>query len=292
MNMSKTYLGKIFRRTEIPTPRTLLLTDSAKVCGRGLLYALVNSHLGSSTDVLYLTTCLSPQEIRRFVKEEASGKLEFYNGAKDPCGWDSDAPEVSLQLPLQEILRHKTTAAGGGKVAIVVDRLEDVNYHQESSQLVRSLHMLSAGDNVEQVIVYCGRDVVPESMLAALCHIAAATVHLLPTSPCSCRLVLRKPSGKVIKAHEEFTLTPDLQVQDVQPAKSIRTQHVSESSETDVILAAQTTFSLALTEDQRIAKNSLLLPHTRVQTQGGHIHYTPDDVDDWDDDDPDDDLDI
>lgn len=32
----------------------------------------------------------------------------------------------------------------------------------------------------------------------------------------------------------------------------------------------------------------------RVQQAGvgGQIHYTPDDVDDWDDDDPDDDLDI
>lgn len=30
----------------------------------------------------------------------------------------------------------------------------------------------------------------------------------------------------------------------------------------------------------------------RIQSTGGQIHYTPDDVDDWDDDDPDDDLDI
>lgn len=30
----------------------------------------------------------------------------------------------------------------------------------------------------------------------------------------------------------------------------------------------------------------------RIQSSGGQIHYTPDDVDDWDDDDPDDDLDI
>ncbi|KAJ1969309.1 hypothetical protein H4R35_006176 [Dimargaris xerosporica] len=54
-------------------------------------------------------------------------------------------------------------------------------------------------------------------------------------------------------------------------------------------------FNLALTEEQRAAKNSLVLPHEAVQhTQGssGAIYYQPDDGDDFDEEDPDDDLDI
>lgn len=62
--------------------------------------------------------------------------------------------------------------------------------------------------------------------------------------------------------HEEFTLTPDLQVQ-VRKAQSQTTSPSTTDPETDAILAAQTTFNLALTDDQRRAKNNLLLPHTR-----------------------------
>lgn len=62
--------------------------------------------------------------------------------------------------------------------------------------------------------------------------------------------------------HEEFTLTPDLQVQ-VRKAQSQTTLPSASDPETDAILAAQTTFNLALTDDQRRAKNNLLLPHTR-----------------------------
>lgn len=38
--------------------------------------------------------------------------------------------------------------------------------------------------------------------------------------------------------------------------------------------------------------NLTALLYYRAQSLGGQILYTPDDVDDWDEDDPDDDLDI
>nr|XP_045617159.1 elongator complex protein 5-like isoform X1 [Procambarus clarkii]XP_045617160.1 elongator complex protein 5-like isoform X1 [Procambarus clarkii] len=292
--MSKTNVGKIFRKTEIPAPRTLLLTDTSEVCGRGLLYALVNSHLRSAISVLYLSTSLPCEEIKQFMKEESSAKIEFLDVASDPCGWDNDKPEISLQQPLHEIFRNRHIGIGGGKqrVALVIDKLEDVTRHQDSLDVIRSLHLLSGGDNIEQLILYCGRDIMPESTLSAVCHITAAVVHVLPTNPCSCRIILRKPSGKIIKVHEEFSLTQDLQVQDIHLTKSKEASCSLESANAVAILAAQTTFNLSLTDDQRVAKNNLLLPHTRIQSQGGEIHYTPDDVDDWDEEDPDDDLNI
>ncbi|XP_071541026.1 elongator complex protein 5 [Panulirus ornatus] len=293
--MSKSALGRIIKRTEVPIPRMVLMTDTAEVCGRGLLYALVRSHLCCGTDVFYLTTSHSPGYIKDFVKDEDTpGKVEFLDGASDPCGWDENKTALSLNEPLHDIFKNRYSSAAirKGKATFVVDRLEDVTHHQDSSQLVRGLHALSAEDYVEQLIVFCGRDIVAESMLSAVCHIARATVHLMPTKPCSCRVVLRKPSGKVIKAHEEFSLTSELQVQDIHPVHVKEVPCVAESSDTDAILAAQTTFNLSLTDDQRIEKNKLLLPHTRVQSLGGQILYTPDDADDWDEDDPDDDLDI
>ncbi|KAK4294374.1 hypothetical protein Pmani_032996 [Petrolisthes manimaculis] len=296
--MAKTLLGKLFRVTEVPTPQSFLLTDTVEVCGRGLLYSLVNAHLRLDTDVLYLTTTHSTQDIKsHFMQEGTPGKLIVYDGSKDPCGWDGGEGGVLLNQPLPEIFSDRLTSGGteDKKVVVVIDRYEHILCSQESLHLIRGLHTLIAKEAVEQVIVYCGRDTVEENTLTALAHIAAVTTHLLPSHPLTCKVVLRKPSGKVIKTHEEFTLTKELQVQDVRPVKKATTSLPPvENTEADTILASQTTFSLTLTEDQRAAKNKLLLPHTRVQQAGvgGQIHYTPDDVDDWDDDDPDDDLDI
>lgn len=179
----------------------------------------------------------------------------------------------------------------------MIDRLEDLMLHQDSGQLVRGLHTLAREGEVEQVVVYCGRDVVSDSMLQAVTHLASGVLHLQPTRPCSCATLLRKPSGKVIKAQEEFSLTPDFKVQGVKVFQKTTGQarvpaDTSSSDPTPESLLAASTFSLSLTDEQRRAKNELLLPHTRVQGEGGQILYTPDREDDWDEDDPDDDLDI
>ena len=58
----------------------------------------------------------------------------------------------------------------------------------------------------------------------------------------------------------------------------------------------QVTFELGLSAQEKSARAATQLPYTEQQTAaadvGGQIHYTPDDVDDWDDEDPDDDLDV
>ena len=59
----------------------------------------------------------------------------------------------------------------------------------------------------------------------------------------------------------------------------------------------QITFELGLSEREKSARDATELPYTQNSTDkteesAGHIHYVPDEVDDWDDEDPDDDLDI
>ncbi|KAG1466199.1 hypothetical protein G6F46_001057 [Rhizopus delemar] len=66
--------------------------------------------------------------------------------------------------------------------------------------------------------------------------------------------------------------------------------------------AANLSFNLSLTDEQRKAKENLVLPYYKAQQlevnveeqkkQGGLIYYDPDAADDFDDEDPDDDLDI
>ena len=56
---------------------------------------------------------------------------------------------------------------------------------------------------VEQVLIYGGRDVICDSMLQAVTHLASCILHLHPTHPCTCDILLKGPSGKVIKTVSE-----------------------------------------------------------------------------------------
>ncbi|KAG0014288.1 hypothetical protein BGZ80_010539, partial [Entomortierella chlamydospora] len=56
--------------------------------------------------------------------------------------------------------------------------------------------------------------------------------------------------------------------------------------------AANLSFNLNLTDEQRRAKNETVLPYMKTQESTGAIYYEPDAADDFDDDDPDDDLTI
>ncbi|CAL4209033.1 unnamed protein product, partial [Meganyctiphanes norvegica] len=216
--------------------------------------------------------------------------LVVYNGFSDPCGWDKEENMVHLNRPLYELFDFKSS---NQENVIIIDRIEDFVNHQSELQLINSLHKLSKDSNVSQVIIHCSTDVLSESFLSALSYISAAKIMLKPTVPCICKVVFRKKSGKLIKAHESFKLSDKFVIQNVIVVEKTVPTSQDETSDVDAILAAQTTFNLTLTEEQKFAKNKLLLPHQRiVSVHGGHIHYTPDDVDDWDEDDPDEDLDI
>lgn len=289
--MSKAILGKIINKCDSFAPRLILITGSAEINGRGVVLSLVKSHLHTNNEIQYLTTALSPARLKSYIESEGLAlKVTYFDGYSDAGGWKNIASCVHLQEPLEQVFSIGSPKESK-KPVVVIDKIDDVSNHQDSLNLIRSLHKISADENVEQLIVYASADCMQENLMSSLCHIASATIHLQSAVPYRCKIVLKKPSGKVLQSYEEFNLGPDLTVQDNRTVE-VEKHQAGETNDADAILAVQTTFNLTLTEDQRKSKNMLLLPHTRVQSSGGQIHYTPDDVDDWDEEDPDDDLDI
>lgn len=286
--MTRTLLDKLVNGTELPAPKFLLIAGTISARGNGLLFATVSSHLSSGKKVHYMTTSGQSSKICHIENLGNNSNFEIYNGFSDPCGWEKEANAVQLNKPLYKLFN---VTSSNQENIIVIDRIDDFVNHQSELQLINSLHKLSTDINVSQVIIHCSTDVISDSFLSALSYISEARITMMPTVPCSCKVVFRKKSGKLMKAHEQFKLSESFMLQNISTVEKTSSAQ-EETSDTDAILAAQTTFNLTLTEDQKLAKNKLLLPHQRIQSHGGHIHYTPDDVDDWDEDDPDDDLDI
>ncbi|KAK5808666.1 Elongator complex protein 5 [Linnemannia elongata] len=112
-----------------------------------------------------------------------------------------------------------------------------------------------------------------------------------------CEVEHKRKSGKVAKetnAYHQGTPTGNLTVVNVWDVvgdmPDIDKMDLEESQTSDP--AANLSFNLNLTEEQRKAKNDTVLPYLKTQESTGAIYYEPDAADDFDDDDPDDDLTI
>ncbi|KAI8380168.1 Elongator complex protein 5 [Blakeslea trispora] len=137
--------------------------------------------------------------------------------------------------------------------------------------------------------------------------------YLTVTSNCTTKggiahIEWRKKSGKVQYHSDGFVLNskgyldvvPVSQLTGVveQQPEEIEAMEVDKKSDP----TANLSFNLSLTEEQRKAKDSLVLPFMKAQQlevsteeekkSGGLIYYDPDAADDFDDEDPDEDLDI
>ncbi|KAF9127348.1 Elongator complex protein [Mortierella sp. 14UC] len=123
------------------------------------------------------------------------------------------------------------------------------------------------------------------------------TVHGNAWDSAVCEIEHKRKSGKVAKetnAYHQGSPTGSLTVVNVWDVvgdlPDIDKMDLEESQTSDP--AANLSFNLNLTEEQRRAKNDTVLPYLKTQESTGAIYYEPDAADDFDDDDPDDDLTI
>ncbi|KAF9582805.1 hypothetical protein BGW38_010744 [Lunasporangiospora selenospora] len=112
-----------------------------------------------------------------------------------------------------------------------------------------------------------------------------------------CEVEHKRKSGKVARETNAYHIgspTGDLLVVNVWDVvgemPDIEKLDMEENQTSDP--AANLSFNLNLTEEQRRAKNETVLPYLKTQESTGAIYYEPDAGDDFDDDDPDDDLTI
>ncbi|KAG0202120.1 hypothetical protein BGX28_005262, partial [Mortierella sp. GBA30] len=123
------------------------------------------------------------------------------------------------------------------------------------------------------------------------------TVHGNAWDSAVCEIEHKRKSGKVARETNAYHLgspTGELVVVNVWDVvgdmPDIEKLDLEESQTSDP--AANLSFNLNLTEEQRRAKNDTVLPYLKTQESTGAIYYEPDAADDFDDDDPDDDLTI
>ncbi|XP_022238792.1 elongator complex protein 5-like [Limulus polyphemus] len=154
---------------------------------------------------------------------------------------------------------------------------------------------------VKQVVALLHKDVHDSGTVTALEHLASAIIQVhaseVGSSVMICHTLYKKPTGKVLREQEQFYITDSHDIKNIEthlPKKVVRLEPIIHQAPDP---AANLTFNLTLKDDEKKARDQLILPYTREAVSlssgsVGKIFYQPDEADDLDEDDPDDDLDI
>lgn len=104
--------------------------------------------------------------------------------------------------------------------------------------------------------------------------------------------VYKKSGGKVVRQIEEFYFEKGMLKTGV--IKKLDAQKLVQESMQEIEPDKLTTFKISLEEDEKKAREELVLPYLPKDSKRkeGEIFYQFDEIDDWDEEDPDDDLDI
>ncbi|KAK2899801.1 elongator complex protein 5 [Channa argus] len=282
----------------------IIIQDSVNYSGRHLLKSFINAALNREEAVHVIGFEISDTELKDGLKETLTERLHFHNAFKDPLGW-TDHPDFTVHHFNLEELTHMVQQTSHSKPAtLVIDSLSLVLRHVSPPTVCKTLQQLKKGEAVRSIISLLHTDIHQRGTVGSVCHLANSVITVAPGingDEAVAKITKRLKSGKVIQDEKVFNIKEDFTViVQGKPSHTGLRQDEPEELQTDP--TANLTFNLRLSDTEREAKEKLALPFifskekkTALLHSGpgsGRILYEPDANDDYDEEDPDDDLDV
>ncbi|KAM9836324.1 elongator complex protein 5 [Aulostomus maculatus] len=280
----------------------LIIQDSVCCCGRQLLWSFVKAALNREEAVHVLSFEASEEELKNGLKGSPIQRLHFHNAYVDPLGW-TDHPVFTVDQFCLDKLKYLVKQTSQLKPAtLVIDSLSWILRHVSPPAVCRTLQQLKKEGAVRAVIGLLHADLHQKGTAGSVCHLATSVVTVTPGvkgDEMVAKITKRSKSGKVTQHEEIFSIREDLTVVGQSKPSHLGSKQ-TEELETDP--TANLTFNLRLSDTERKAKEKLALPFVFSEEKktallhsgpgSGRIHYEPDANDDYDQEDPDDDLDV
>ncbi|CAG9559035.1 unnamed protein product [Danaus chrysippus] len=178
------------------------------------------------------------------------------------------------------------------KSICVVDSLNQMVLDLGWSASLNNIKSLQTNSNVTKLILILHRDCLfPNSKIETHLHHISNAVISFDEVVANKIWVQVKKSGKIFKSEEIMSYDATTSTFKLSPVLKEDNLKVNESEK--VSPGSLTTFKIETDQIQQLEKNKLKLPYMNKINEGkGKVFYEPDVVDDWDDEDPDEDLDI
>ncbi|XP_061922169.1 elongator complex protein 5 isoform X1 [Entelurus aequoreus] len=276
----------------------LLIQDSCSCSGRRLLWSFIKAAIRDEV-VHVLSFESSEDEMKEGLKGLPFERVHFHDGHSDPLGWTGGGTAFTVDRFCSEEVTCRVKQSSQLRPAIlVIDSLSWILRHHSTPAVCQTLQQLKRGGALRNIVALLHSDLHQLGTAASLCHLATSviTVAAGPNGN-EAKITKRLKSGKVLQDEEIFTIKEDLTViRQSKPSNAVQVQ----DQETDP--TANLTFNLRLSDAERDAKEKLPLPFVfshqkkaallNTGAGRGRITYEPDANDDYDQEDPDDDLDV
>lgn len=262
----------------------IIIEDTLDYCGRDLLKGIVKTFLKEGTSIKVL--CYNSVHAHDWKnKPVLGGSLQICDHYSDPGGWISNvAPRVAETLTdaVEEVKSLPN-------VILVVDSLSTLILRSSAEKLYRTLCpiLTSEGNNV-QLLALLHNDVHCEETRSLLCSLATCTLTTLPpvNGNLAVSCISHHPRGKILNQAAQYQIKENFElkfVSVISEAKNV--QHVVKQPDP----AANLTFNLRLKDSEKEVRSKLQLPYMKTSPDLPEI-LNEDDF--YDEDDPDDDLDV
>ncbi|XP_051528914.1 elongator complex protein 5 [Myxocyprinus asiaticus] len=282
----------------------IIIEDTVKYSGRGILKCFINAALKRDEDVHVLVFETPEQELRAGLDSSCVHKLHCHKGFPDPLGWTCKSSFTVEKFTAQEITRLVKETQHARASVLVVDSLSLVLRHHDPVVICQRLQELKKGGVIKTIIGLLHSDLHQHGIEDIMCHLASTVISVAPVNNerhAVAKTTRRTKSGKVMRGEEYFSVSEDatLSVQTIphQPGHAQKKEDVAEADPTSNL-----TFNLRLSKEEREAKEKVALPFVFSQEKksallkptpgSGRIMYELDANDDFDEEDPDDDLDV
>ncbi|XP_062305225.1 elongator complex protein 5 [Osmerus eperlanus] len=282
----------------------IIIKDSVNYSGRHLLKSYINAALNREEVVHVLGFEVSEQELKDGLDRSSIQRVHFHDAYTDPLGWTENPRFTIHQFTTDDISTCLKQTPNNKGLTLVIDSLTWILRHLNPTVICQTLHQLKKGGAVRTIIGLLHADLHQHGTVGSVCHLATSVITVAPgprDQGTVAKITRRSKSGKILQAEEIFSIKEDLTVTvHGKPNPSGAKQMDTVETETDP--TANLTFNLRLSEKERQAKEKLSLPFVFSKDKksallhsgpgSGRIVYEPDANDDFDQEDPDDDLDV
>uniref|UniRef100_A0A8B9RIC9 Elongator complex protein 5 n=1 Tax=Astyanax mexicanus TaxID=7994 RepID=A0A8B9RIC9_ASTMX len=281
----------------------VIIRDTSSYSGRDLLKYCINCALKREEDVHVLGFEVPEQELRSELDSNNKHLFHFHNAYSDPLGWRKQSSFTVEQFSAENITRLVRETKHAKASVLVIDSLSWIVRHHNPVAICQQLHKLKKGGAIRTICCLLHMDLHQQGIVESICHLANTVITVTAVNNAlyaEAKTTHRKKSGKVMQEEEFFTVMENLSLSiEKRPSQS---GHAQVHSDAKVDPASNLTFNLRLSEVEREAKEKVALPFVFSQEKksallkkgqgSGRIIYEPDANDDFDEEDPDDDLDI
>ncbi|XP_063388980.1 elongator complex protein 5 [Cydia fagiglandana] len=180
---------------------------------------------------------------------------------------------------------------GSSKCSVIIDSINQMSLCLGWTDCFKHLRRFISSTDVVQLIFILHKDCLSHysKTQSQLHHIASAIVSYDAVDSSKIWVQLKK-SGKIVKSEE--ILTYDSRTSTLKSNIVIKNKK-KEEEPAKPLPSSLSTFKIEMDQTEKLEKYKLKLPYmSKIHSGESKVYYEPDAVDDWDEEDPDEDLDI